>query len=375
MKKFFYIVVLILLASCMVAQTFPPTIDAQRDPWYATLTDNTEGFVYFPPDAVFAGMEDQVDDEGDISALCWIAWDETYMYAYLEIKDELVQVNNGTYYENDAVEFKIDPDPTAEAAAGAGVSAMRLTAFGVDDAEVEAGVDNLISAGELGNPDGWEPVEDEDYARVETDVGYNLEWRLPFTAMVAGERTVTVGINEVMGLAINVMDNDNISRDAVLNWSAMHEDLVWNDPPKHGTIYFLADHKFKMENVNYYSGEAPVSDSTWYKAPAWYLSVDPVLDNTLPLQFELAQNYPNPFNPTTTIPFTLNKAEEVSLAVYNVNGELIRTIIDNKSYAQGKFSETWNGIDNSGAQVASGIYLYKLTAGNKVESRKMLLVK
>jgi hypothetical protein len=375
MKKLCYTAFFILLASCLFAQTFPPTIDAQRDPWYATLTDNTEGFLYFGPEAVFAGMEDFIDDEGDLSALCWIAWDETYLYAYLEVKDELVQVNNATYYENDAVEFKIDPDPTAEAAAGAGVAAMRLSALGADDAEVPAGVDNLITAGELGNPDGWEPLEGEDYDRAETNVGYNLEWRLPFSAMVAGERVVTVGIGEVMGLAINVMDNDDVGRQAVENWSAMHEDLVWNDPPKHGTIYFLADHKFKMENLNYYSGEAPVSDSMWYKAPAWYLSVDPILDNNLPLEFELAQNYPNPFNPTTTIPFTLNKAEEVSLAVYNVNGELIRTLVNNRTYAQGKFTETWDGTDNTGAQVASGVYLYQLKAGKQVESRKMLLVK
>jgi hypothetical protein len=373
MKTFFYTVVLILLASCVFAQTFPPVIDAQRDPWYATLTDNTEGFVYFPPDAVFAGMEDFVDDEDDLSALCWIAWDDTYMYAYLEVKDELVQVNNATYYENDAVEFKIDPDPTAEAAAGAGVSAMRLSALSADDAEVPEGVDNLITANELGNPDGWEPLEGEDYDRIETDYGYHLEWRLPFSAMVAGDRVVSVGVGEVMGLAINVMDNDLTSRQAVLNWSAMHEDLVWNDPPKHGTIYFLADHKFKMENINYYSGEAPVSDSMWYKAPEWYLDVGDVLNNNLPMEFELAQNYPNPFNPTTKIRIELPERTNVLFKIYDLLGKEVRTLV-NEEKSAGIYTVTWDGRDDSGHDLSSGIYISRIVAGSEVRVFKMTKV-
>jgi hypothetical protein len=379
MKTFLHLFVFILLLSSLFAQAFPPTIDGLRDPWFSTLTDNTEGFIYLPPESVFPGMEEFTDDASDCSALCWIAWDETYLYAYVEVTDELVQVNNLTNYQNDGVEFKMDPDPTLEETAGGGVAAMRLTALGEDDADVPEGVDNLIGGGELVTD--WVPEAGTDYARTETATGYTLEWRIPFEAIQQTNhdnqelKMITVGIGEPVGLSVSILDNDDIQSDAYLNWSAGHADALWNDCTLLGTIYFLADHKFKMENINYYSGEAPVSDSTLYKAPDWYLSVDPILDNNLPLEFELAQNYPNPFNPTTTIPFTLNKAEEVSLAVYNVNGELIRTLVNKRTYAQGKFTETWDGTDNTGARVASGVYLYQLKAGKQIESRKMLLVK
>jgi hypothetical protein len=380
MKSFLQLFVAILLISGLTAQAFPPVIDGQRDAWHATLTSNKEGFLYLPPESCFPGMEEFTEDASDCSALCWIGWDETYLYAYLEITDELVQVNNATSYLNDGVEFKMDPDPTTEEPSGGGVAAIRLTAFGEDKADEPLGVDNLVGGGELDNLT-WEPQAGTDYARTENDTGYTLEWRIPFDAIqrihhVTQEvKIVNVAVGEPLGFAVSILDNDDIQSDAYLNWSAGHVDATWNDCSLLGTAYFLADHKFRLENVNYYSGEDPASDSTMYQAPAWYLSVDPILDNNLPMEFELSQNYPNPFNPTTTIPFSLNKTEQITLAVYDVSGKLITTLINDQSYAQGKYTASWNGMDNSGAMAASGIYLYQLKAGNRIESRKMLLVK
>ena len=93
-----------------------------------------------------------------------------------------------------------------------------------------------------------------------------------------------------------------------------------------------------------------------------------------PETFVLAQNYPNPFNPTTRIEFGLDRAEWVTLAVYNVRGGRIATLVDGPR-AAGRYPVEWNGTDEAGGPVASGIYFYRMTAGDQVRTRKMMLLK
>ncbi len=97
-------------------------------------------------------------------------------------------------------------------------------------------------------------------------------------------------------------------------------------------------------------------------------------DPTLPEAFSLDQNYPNPFNPSTTISFSLPSAGEARLEVYNVQGQLVKTLVEGHLDA-GTHQVVWDGTDGTGAEVASGVYLYRLTAGDQVETRKMSLVK
>ena len=94
----------------------------------------------------------------------------------------------------------------------------------------------------------------------------------------------------------------------------------------------------------------------------------------LPSGFTLAQNYPNPFNPGTTISFALPKASDVTLAIYNMRGQLIQTLVSGR-FSAGQHRAVWNGRDANGAQVASGVYLYRLKTGHGVQSKKMLLMK
>ncbi len=89
----------------------------------------------------------------------------------------------------------------------------------------------------------------------------------------------------------------------------------------------------------------------------------------------LLTNCPNPFNPTTTISFSIPEKSKVELTIYNIRGQKTKILI-NKSFESGTHSAIWNGIDDTGKAVSSGIYLYQLKAGNKIsETRKMLLVK
>ncbi len=98
---------------------------------------------------------------------------------------------------------------------------------------------------------------------------------------------------------------------------------------------------------------------------------DPVLK---PEKVILQQNYPNPFNPSTQIAFELRKADHVNLRIYNVKGQLVKTLADNYLSA-GSHSLTWNGEDQHGHQVGSGVYFYRLETSGQSLTKKMLLMK
>jgi hypothetical protein len=99
-------------------------------------------------------------------------------------------------------------------------------------------------------------------------------------------------------------------------------------------------------------------------------SVTSVNDNIeIPKQFSLSQNYPNPFNPTTRIEYDLPKAEFVTFRVYNLLGQLVATLVDERQ-AAGKYI-----IPFDAGNLAAGIYLYRITAGTNVMVKKMLLIK
>ena len=84
--------------------------------------------------------------------------------------------------------------------------------------------------------------------------------------------------------------------------------------------------------------------------------------------------YPNPFNPTTTISFSIKEKAPVELVIYNILGQKVRTLV-NQPLEPGEHSIVWNGTDNKGRSVASGIYFYRMKAGNYSETKKMVLKK
>ncbi len=97
--------------------------------------------------------------------------------------------------------------------------------------------------------------------------------------------------------------------------------------------------------------------------------------------FSLQQNYPNPFNTTTLIPFTVNGKQKtengpipITLKIYNIRGALVRTLVDDKR-TSGEYEVIWDGKNEKGEAVASGIYFYKLKAGDFSETKKMILLR
>ena len=96
--------------------------------------------------------------------------------------------------------------------------------------------------------------------------------------------------------------------------------------------------------------------------------------NPLPDQYSLNRNMPNPFNPSTAIGYQLPEAGMVRLAIYNLLGQEVRVLVDERKEA-GSFTATWDGNDELGRRVATGVYLYRIQAGDFAASRRMLLLK
>ncbi len=94
----------------------------------------------------------------------------------------------------------------------------------------------------------------------------------------------------------------------------------------------------------------------------------------VPLTFALEQNYPNPFNPSTTIRYQLPQDREVSLVVYDILGQVVKTLVRGQQKA-GAYSVQWDATNDAGFRVSSGMYIYRITAGTFTESRKMVLLK
>ncbi|MDP8201333.1 MAG: T9SS type A sorting domain-containing protein [Candidatus Tenebribacter burtonii] len=94
----------------------------------------------------------------------------------------------------------------------------------------------------------------------------------------------------------------------------------------------------------------------------------------VPTSVPIMYNYPNPFNPTTTITYSLIEYSYVELSIYNLKGQKIRTLV-NTLQESGIHKSIWNGLDDDGKSISSGIYLYKLNAGNYSSTKKMILLK
>jgi hypothetical protein len=98
-------------------------------------------------------------------------------------------------------------------------------------------------------------------------------------------------------------------------------------------------------------------------------------ENNFPKSIKLNQNYPNPFNPTTTIEYSIPRTSQVTIKVYKINGQEVRSLLVNKNSIPGNYKVEWDGRDNHGHAVASGSYFYQLESEGLLQARKMIHVK
>ncbi|MCZ6632573.1 MAG: T9SS type A sorting domain-containing protein, partial [bacterium] len=93
-----------------------------------------------------------------------------------------------------------------------------------------------------------------------------------------------------------------------------------------------------------------------------------------PTEFALFQNFPNPFNPETTIKYNLAESADVTVQIYNVVGQVVRTLVAERQ-SSGRYQVQWSGKDDRGVAVSSGIYFYQISAGKFHDVRKLMLLK
>ena len=142
-----------------------------------------------------------------------------------------------------------------------------------------------------------------------------------------------------------------------------------------------------------YSGMNAYADAVWYKLSSGAYVEDTSKGNTaasitistadivvaveeagVPTAFALSENYPNPFNPTTTIEFAIPVVGNVELVIYNINGQKVRTLV-NETKDAGFYKVMWDGRSDIGETVSSGIYLYRLVSGDFNKMEKMTFIK
>jgi N-acetylneuraminic acid mutarotase len=133
--------------------------------------------------------------------------------------------------------------------------------------------------------------------------------------------------------------------------------------------YCYIDRNVASDNTYYYK----LADLDFAGNTAFHRPISVTID-AQPAEYYLAQNYPNPFNPTTNINFSLKKPGNVTLKIYNLQGKLVRTLVDEKKFA-GTYSMLWDGTDQQGMKATTGIYIYTLRVNRFEQSKKLVFVK
>ncbi len=150
------------------------------------------------------------------------------------------------------------------------------------------------------------------------------------------------------------------------DWMQYHVDLIIPDPPSGETAEAIS---VRLHPLGRFSGTVWMDKLEVTKVPVGISEKE-----FQPVSYNLFQNYPNPFNPTTIISYSIPKVSHVTLKIYDILGREVKTLIS-ADQNNGVHSVQWNGDNNYGTKVSSGIYLYRIEAGDFIQTKKMILIK
>ena len=168
--------------------------------------------------------------------------------------------------------------------------------------------------------------------------------------------------NQVPGLSVFWYAVGNIGTISKLTGS-------FNAGSRPGTGYVVAFAGSAIDSV--------ITDGTFGSTRAQGTAKVVVVEAELPATYTLFQNYPNPFNPGTTINYSLPEMAITCLRIYNLSGQVVRTLVDDDHHPSGNYTIVWDGRDDIGQAVSSGVYFYRLEAVDRgfVETKRMLLLR
>ena len=192
-----------------------------------------------------------------------------------------------------------------------------------------------------------------------------------------------------------IREFSNVQTTATLNLSTEYINSIipriWdfrddNDMQTYTDEWWQYEHDNNPTNVEWpihedlsYAANSPAATASMTGGPVgdprWMPTTTSVGDNNiLPSEFTLEQNYPNPFNPSTEISFTIDQSSEVRLTIHNILGQTVRVLVE-ESLLAGSHNYTWDGRDNLGNAVPSGVYVYTLSNESRTATKKMTLMK
>jgi len=270
--------------------------------------------------------------------------DDKYLYVGVQVLDDYLTTDRQAW-EGDAWELFIGLYDIADLKEWHGVGSIgpnnvdRRIGFHADGTTHSNGGDSYAYAG---------LVSGTDYLIEPNLVGYTIEARLNLDSLAIDGFTTAHGMMlpmKVDNTDIDTEDGDE-GRSLILQWGSLPVALNWQRPSAFGRLMVYDPNSVGIE------------------------------DNVeiIPASTKLKNNYPNPFNPSTTINFDLAKKGDVSIIIYNVLGQKVKTLLNNVKNA-GNHQVVWNGLNQVGNKVVSGVYFIEMTAKNYSATKKMLLVK
>ncbi len=297
-------------------------------------------FRMFPSEGAPIVTNTAVDNDADLSVLAYLAVDNDYLYVAFDVTDDVVSPDVvSESWLNDSPDLFIGLyDWRGAPHLGYERGATPDYHFRFNKAEMSE--DHLGGATVV-------TADSADYYWGEKFVnGYIVETRISLTqlAQIAddGDEVFSPVEGYRIPIDFSINDADGAAREGIMTYSPNNQDLSWQTPSRWTHTW--------LGNL-----EKPVS-----------VENDPV---QMPFSYRLSQNYPNPFNPVTTIEYSLKTAGRVNVAIFNILGQKVQTLVDEHKPA-GEYS-----IKFDGARLSSGVYLYKIQAGDFVDTKKMVIMK
>ena len=246
-----------------------------------------------------------------------------------------------------------------------------------------AGAQNVVF-GDPQNPTKATAINDLEVGGIHYGVVFELQ---KFANEIYGPFPGTFNIFDTVAEAENAVDAVNLALNGAGALSIGNIDL----PETESQIYNIGYESFllgQIESIHVWRAGKEGDDWLSLAQNQWTYNLDErswavftittAVDDDdvtyIPKAYKLFPNFPNPFNPTTKITYILPKASTVYLAVYHMLGQQIRTLV-NRHQAAGRYTVEWNGLNNSGEIIPSGVYMYTIEAGDFMQSKKMTLLK